>query len=453
VPQAEWDKGPAAANAWIAARLAQLAAQAGPPGTQERTDTPAQSREQWDFFISYTGSDLAYAKFVDQVIRDAGKSVFVQFRNMPVGSNFVNEMNNGLEHSNRFVALLSADYWNSPQCQAEWTWAYNYDPSGKKRFMIPLKIRECDLKPLAKQIVYQSLIDRSQDEATKAILQAAGLENAPSKSDILWPPSARHELARQASPAPALSSDGKLDVGRNPIVDQPEFDPQLVNLPSEQIATIETLIRIGLRNMPQWVGGTLRDYADELRAFGVQPRLGVLRNLAEIVLAEVADVNSEGRLTGGERKAYDLFKSGHETLMKHFPLDASREKIYASVPVDEEGIRSDRFRAPFASVRAKSEQAKTAGLASGNFATVTKKFDEYASVVASMPPAPENNTGTDEPTKISPGKRVLLTGFGFIESTSKLLAENPGMLETADGKALAEAMRNAADGLAKLINL
>ncbi len=108
------------------------------------------------------------------MLRKANYRVFTQFRDMPVGSNFVREMQKGLRHSAQFVALLSPNYVASDYCQAEWGAAYASDPSGKRRKLVSLLIASTDLEPLARQIVYKSLVGLSREDAVKAIHEAIG---------------------------------------------------------------------------------------------------------------------------------------------------------------------------------------------------------------------------------------------------------------------------------------
>jgi hypothetical protein len=160
VPEAEWQKGPSAANKWIADRLAEL--------NQEERKPPSS----WDFFISYSSVDEPSAREVAAGLEEAGHSTFAQFKDIAPGNNFVREMQGGLEKSKRIVALLSPEYEKSDHCQAEWAAAYNRDPSGKKRVLIPLLLRETALNSLAGQVVYKSLVGLTSEARKKAILEA-----------------------------------------------------------------------------------------------------------------------------------------------------------------------------------------------------------------------------------------------------------------------------------------
>ena len=113
---------------------------------------------QWDFFISYSKSDERSAQEVAAVLEEAGYSTLAQFKDIKPGNNFVREMQDGLKKSKRVVVLLSPEYEASNHCRAEWAAAYNCDPSGKERVLVQILLRETEMNPLAKQVVYQSLI-------------------------------------------------------------------------------------------------------------------------------------------------------------------------------------------------------------------------------------------------------------------------------------------------------
>ena len=174
VPQAKWEEGPATANAWIKAELARLQ---GPVSARlEATEQPDQVHAEgwvgWDFFLSYSTKDEAFARFVDDVLQQAGYSVFTQFRDISPGADYVREMQRGLAGSDRLVALLSPNFVASKFCQAEWRDAYARDPSGERRKLVPLLIAPADLEPLARLIVFKSLVGLSKEAQGEAILEA-----------------------------------------------------------------------------------------------------------------------------------------------------------------------------------------------------------------------------------------------------------------------------------------
>ena len=158
-----WGQGAKVVNAVIAEWLAELRAKEKP-----------QKQKQDVFFVSYANENEQFAKWVVEVLEGAKRSTIVQYRDFETGSNFVREMQKGLDKSNRMIALLSPEYEKSDHCQAEWAAFYNQDPSGEKRKLIPLMVGKTSLNGLAKQVVYSRIYDLSPEQAKQKILTAIG---------------------------------------------------------------------------------------------------------------------------------------------------------------------------------------------------------------------------------------------------------------------------------------
>lgn len=60
-----------------------------------------------DFFVSYTGADVAWAEWVASVLEEAGFSTILQAWDFRPGSNFVLDMHEALRRSDRVLPLLS----------------------------------------------------------------------------------------------------------------------------------------------------------------------------------------------------------------------------------------------------------------------------------------------------------------------------------------------------------
>ncbi|MBL4732880.1 MAG: toll/interleukin-1 receptor domain-containing protein [Rhizobiaceae bacterium] len=170
-----WDQGATVVNAMIAKWLAEFRAEEKP-----------QNREKDVLFVSYANENEQFAKWVVEVLEAAGKSTVVQYRDFETGSNFVREMQKGLDKPNRMIALLSPGYEKSDHCQAEWAAFYNEDPSGEKRKLVPLMVGKTSLNGLAKQVVYSRIYDLSPEQAKQKILTAIGYDGDVKTPDE-WP--------------------------------------------------------------------------------------------------------------------------------------------------------------------------------------------------------------------------------------------------------------------------
>jgi hypothetical protein len=129
----------------------------------------------WDFFVSYTRSDRAWAEWVAWVLEEAGFRVLVQAWDFPPGSNWVAGMDNGVRRAGRTVAVLSDAYSRSVYGAAEWRAAWAGDPAGAARKLLVVRVEDCDRPGLLAQIVSIDLFDRSEDDARTELVDAATL--------------------------------------------------------------------------------------------------------------------------------------------------------------------------------------------------------------------------------------------------------------------------------------
>jgi len=66
-----------------------------------------------DFFVSYTGADVAWAEWAAHVLEAAGWTTLVQAWDFRPGSNFVLDMDDALARADRVLPLLSEGYLRS----------------------------------------------------------------------------------------------------------------------------------------------------------------------------------------------------------------------------------------------------------------------------------------------------------------------------------------------------
>ncbi len=156
-----WDRDPAEVNAEIAGWV-----------EEARRKASGERVPDWDYFISYSHHDETIAREIGSVLQDAGHTFFAQFQDFGPGTNLVREMQRGLANSGRLIALYSPAYEKSDHCQAEWSAAYNADPGSEKGKLLPFLLEPTELNPLARQIVYTSLIGLNAEERKQAILKA-----------------------------------------------------------------------------------------------------------------------------------------------------------------------------------------------------------------------------------------------------------------------------------------
>ena len=99
-----------------------------------------------------------------------GYSVYIQAWDFLPGSNFVLEMQLAASRSKRTIAVLSENYLDARFTQSEWAAALVQDPTGERRILLPVRIRECNPEGILKAIVYIDLVGLDEAVASKRLL-------------------------------------------------------------------------------------------------------------------------------------------------------------------------------------------------------------------------------------------------------------------------------------------
>ena len=127
-----------------------------------------------DFFISYNKADREWAEWIAWQLEEAGYTTVLQAWDFRPGSNFVLEMQRASAEAQRTIAVLSPDYLTALYTQPEWAAAFARDPTGEKGTLLPVRVRECDLKGLLPQIVYIDLVGLDETAAKERLLAGVG---------------------------------------------------------------------------------------------------------------------------------------------------------------------------------------------------------------------------------------------------------------------------------------
>jgi hypothetical protein len=278
------------------------------------------------------------------------------------------------------------------------------------------------------------------------------------------------ELADVASPQPTLTDDGRLDAGANPTYDRPTVDDDLSTLPVRQCRLISVILSDLPKNAPAHVTSCLRGYDEELKIRGIQPILGLLKDMADIVAVAVAAPRAEDEwLEPGVRKAFDRFAENHAVVVRHFPLDPKREEIFARIPLNAEMAVGNRLTQPFESVATASAGARQAGLTTDDFVVVVEKMTEFARVLATQPtpaptppqtPIPKSSAmpaeihvePADRPQPVTVKKRSILSALGFFERAYNLAGTSATLAGTPQGQGIITALKEAIAALWKFIS-
>lgn len=114
---------------------------------------PADAGRGWDFFISYTQADRAWAEWIAWVLEEDRYRVLIQAWDFLPGSNWILGVEEGIRLSRRTIAILSDSYAKSAYGSAEWQSAWAADPSGTGRKLLVVRVAECERPGLLAGIV------------------------------------------------------------------------------------------------------------------------------------------------------------------------------------------------------------------------------------------------------------------------------------------------------------
>ncbi len=158
----------------------------------------AAARPAVSFFISYTGSDVKWARWIGQELTAAGYTCRLQAEDFPPGSRFINEMRRALDEAGHVLAVLSPAYFRSDYAALEVQSAIATDPLGRSRRVIPVRIAECAIPEIFRDLVYIDFVGKSQHEQRRALragVRAAVLGDARERGRLSpepWPGDSRN---------------------------------------------------------------------------------------------------------------------------------------------------------------------------------------------------------------------------------------------------------------------
>lgn len=159
-----------------------------------------------DFFVSYNHDDQQWATWIARELEQAGYTTIIQAWDFRPGANFVLEMDRATREARRTVAVLSPSYLNALYTHPEWAAAFRTDPTGRKRALIPVRVRRVELSGLLAQIIYVDFVGLDEARAREALL--AAVRDGRTETTTAFP---------VGSPAPVISAQP----GSGPAPDDP----------------------------------------------------------------------------------------------------------------------------------------------------------------------------------------------------------------------------------------
>jgi hypothetical protein len=173
------------------------------------------------FFVSYNKADRQWAEWIAWKLEEAGYTAFIQAWDIRPGSNFVVAMQGATEKTDRTVVVLSPDFLQAEFTQAEWSAAFVQDPTGKLGILVPVRVREVDLRGMWKTIVYIDLVGLTQEDAKQVLL--SGIASGRAKPTTV-PPFPAH--ATRATPPATVEPKYPVSepINRDPFANWSVFD-------------------------------------------------------------------------------------------------------------------------------------------------------------------------------------------------------------------------------------
>ena len=127
---------------------------------------------RWDFFVSYTQADRAWAEWIAWTLEEDGHRVLVQAWDFVPGSNWTQSMQEGVTGAARTIAVLSDAYLQSVYGTAEWLAAWAEDPDGKQRTLLPVRVQDCARPGFLSNVVSVDLFGTDEAGAKVTLLRA-----------------------------------------------------------------------------------------------------------------------------------------------------------------------------------------------------------------------------------------------------------------------------------------
>jgi TIR domain len=143
----------------------------------------------WDFFLSYTRADRAWAEWIAWQLEEHGYRVLIQAWDFVPGSNWIFAMQEGVTKSARMIAVLSESYSASVYGSAEWRAVWARDPAGDLKKLITVRVTDCDRPGLLHGVVGIDLFRYTDESAAAAeLLAAVKAANERRRKPSLAPP-------------------------------------------------------------------------------------------------------------------------------------------------------------------------------------------------------------------------------------------------------------------------
>jgi hypothetical protein len=168
--------------------------------------------------VSYASADRDWAEWIAWQLEEVHFKVLIQAWDFVPGSHYMTQMHAGIRGSDRVIAVLSNAYLDSVYGQAEWRAAFEADPHGLARKVIPVRVEDCPRPLVLNSVVSFDLFDQTATQARTWLLDhirsaLAGRAKPPAEphfpGTVIPPtaPTSRPRFPGRASGRPPRSAD------------------------------------------------------------------------------------------------------------------------------------------------------------------------------------------------------------------------------------------------------
>lgn len=206
-------------------------------------------------FVSYNSKDRQWAEWIAYRLEELGHTAIIQAWDFRPGQNFVQQMQDATQNSDKTIAVLSQNYLDAQFTQPEWTAAFARDPTGQARRLIPVRVAECDLQGLLSPHIYVDLVGLSEDQARTALQQALEPRAKPATSPP-FPGNASTSSTSLQNPPPSQSPPPSIP---NPAA-LAQWREQLEYLQVQEAIVADPAQKFALKKQIETAKGKIREY-------------------------------------------------------------------------------------------------------------------------------------------------------------------------------------------------
>lgn len=149
-------------------------ATAATPAATASDSTEARNQNKnaaLDFFVSYAEQDKQWAMWIVAVLEDAKYRVHARYLFDLAGSKDLVVVQDGMRRARKTIAVLTPAYLSSPFVTSQWGPAWQQDPQGMERKLVPVRVEECQPDGFLQGITSIDLFDRDHQAAAEHLLE------------------------------------------------------------------------------------------------------------------------------------------------------------------------------------------------------------------------------------------------------------------------------------------